>query len=174
MVLAGLVMGATAWYWIDSVVSLVIVVVIMGGTVSLLRESLSLALDAVPKSIDPASVECYLADLLGVIAVHDLHIWGLSTMETALTVHLVSRTRPWTMPYWAGLTRNCERDMALLTRPCSSNEGMPSIPAVRPPKRCFDRLRIATAPGKPQRLSSRARNFGACAGLTLAKLSHPV
>ncbi len=89
MVLAGLVMGATAWYWIDSVVSLVIVVVIMGGTVSLLRESLSLALDAVPKSIDPASVERYLADLPGVIAVHDLHIWGLSTTEAALTVHLV-------------------------------------------------------------------------------------
>ncbi len=89
VVLAGVIMRLTSWYWIDSVVSLLIVTIIMAGSTGLLRDSLSLALDAVPKNIDPESVERYLASLPGVIAVHDLHIWGMSTSEAALTVHLV-------------------------------------------------------------------------------------
>jgi cobalt-zinc-cadmium efflux system protein len=59
------------------------------GTWGLLRRSIDLSLDAVPKGIDPARVRAFLAGLPGVIEVHDLHIWGLSTTETALTVHLV-------------------------------------------------------------------------------------
>jgi cobalt-zinc-cadmium efflux system protein len=89
VVLAALAMAYTGWLWLDPSVSLAIVVVIAIGTWSLLRESLDLALDAVPVRIDPELVESYLAGLPGVEAVHDLHIWGMSTTEAALTVHLV-------------------------------------------------------------------------------------
>ena len=89
VVLAALAMRYTGWLWLDPVVSLAIVVVIAVGTWGLLRESLDLALDAVPDRIDPEQVEDWLASLPGVIAVHDLHIWGMSTTEAALTVHLV-------------------------------------------------------------------------------------
>ena len=70
-------------------VSLLIVVVITWGTWGLLRKSVVYAMDAVPPGIDPDTVRRYLAELPGVTAVHDLHIWGMSTTETALTVHLV-------------------------------------------------------------------------------------
>lgn len=89
VVVAALVMRYTGWLWLDPVVSLVIVVVIAIGTWSLLSESLDLALDAVPRAIDPTEVETYLAALPNVAAVHDLHIWGISTTDAALTVHLV-------------------------------------------------------------------------------------
>ncbi len=89
VVAAGLVMRATGWAWLDPAVSLAIVAVITAGTWGLLRESLDLALDAVPAGIDPAAVRAYLAGLPGVAAVHDLHIWGMSTTATALTAHLV-------------------------------------------------------------------------------------
>ncbi len=89
VVIAGIVIMQTGWNWIDPVVSLIIAAVIFVGTWSLLRESLDLALHAVPEGIDPQEVSAYLADLPGVAAVHDLHIWGMSTTETALTAHLV-------------------------------------------------------------------------------------
>lgn len=89
VVLTGLAMLFTGWYWLDPVISLVIVMVIVVGTWGLLRDSLRLALSAVPAHVDVAAVEHYLAALPGVSDVHDLHIWGLSTTETALTVHLV-------------------------------------------------------------------------------------
>ncbi|HTA64258.1 MAG TPA: cation diffusion facilitator family transporter [Xanthomonadaceae bacterium] len=89
VVLAALAMRYTGWMWLDPVVSLAIVVAIAYGTWGLLRESLDLALDAVPHRIDPVRVEAWLAGLPGVDAVHDLHIWGMSTTEVALTVHLV-------------------------------------------------------------------------------------
>ena len=82
-------MSYTGWRWLDPVVSLAIAVVIAVGTWDLLRESLDLAMDAVPDRIDPNAVEAYLASLPGVTAFHDLHIWGMSTTEAALTVHLV-------------------------------------------------------------------------------------
>ena len=77
------------WYWIDPVVSLVIVAVIVVGTWDLLRESIDLAIDAVPTGIDVVAIRSYLQQLPGITDVHDLHIWGMSTTETALTVHLV-------------------------------------------------------------------------------------
>ncbi len=89
VVVAGVAILRTGWLWLDPVVSLVIAAVILIGTWGLLRESLDLALDAVPEGIDPAAVEAYLAALPGVVAVHDLHIWGLSTTHAALTAHLV-------------------------------------------------------------------------------------
>jgi cobalt-zinc-cadmium efflux system protein len=89
VVVAGLLIGATGWLWLDPATSLAIVAVIAWGTWGLFKDSLNLALDAVPEGIDRGAVEDYLRALPGVAAVHDLHIWALSTTETALTVHLV-------------------------------------------------------------------------------------
>ena len=89
VVVAGLVMLFTGWYWLDPLVSLVIVAVIVIGTWGLLRESMHLALNAVPPHIDLSAVAGYLRELPGVTDIHDLHIWGMSTTESALTVHLV-------------------------------------------------------------------------------------
>jgi len=77
------------WYWADPMITLIIVVVILFSTWSVLRDSLDLAFDSVPRDIDPQQVRAYLSALPGVEAVHDLHIWGMSTSETALTAHLV-------------------------------------------------------------------------------------
>ena len=89
VVVAALVMGRTGWLWLDPAVSLVIVVVIAVGTWGLFQESLDLALDAVPAHVDREAVEGFLSGLPGVTAVHDLHIWPLSTTSVALTAHLV-------------------------------------------------------------------------------------
>ncbi len=89
VVASGFVMLFTGWYWLDPAVSLVIVAVIVIGTWSLLRESVQLALSAVPGHIDLPQVEAYLRSCKGVVDIHDLHIWGMSTTESALTVHLV-------------------------------------------------------------------------------------
>jgi cobalt-zinc-cadmium efflux system protein len=89
VILAGLAINLTGAHWIDPTVSLLIVVVIAIGTWGLLRDSLNLSLDAVPREIDPTAVEKYLLALPGVTKVHDLHIWAMSTTESALTAHLV-------------------------------------------------------------------------------------
>ena len=89
VVVAGLVILYTGWLWLDPLTSLVIVGVIVWGTWSLLRDSLAMSVDAVPPSIDPHAVRSYLASCAGVAAVHDLHIWPLSTTENALTAHLL-------------------------------------------------------------------------------------
>jgi cobalt-zinc-cadmium efflux system protein len=86
---AGVAVILTGWTWLDPAASLVIGGIIVLGTWSLMRESLDLALHAVPPSVDEAGVRAYLAALPGVSEVHDLHIWGMSTTETALTAHLV-------------------------------------------------------------------------------------
>lgn len=89
VVLAGVAIGITGWFWFDPAVSLIITVVIIAGTWQLLRESFNLIMDAVPRGIEPLAVRTYLAELPGVSSVHDLHIWAMSTTDTALTVHLV-------------------------------------------------------------------------------------
>ncbi|MBN9600626.1 MAG: cation transporter [Afipia sp.] len=90
VVLAGLVIMFTGWLWVDPLISLGIVGVIVWGTWGLLRESTAMSLAAVPKSIEPAAVRGFLAALPGVASIHDLHIWPMSTTETALTAHLVT------------------------------------------------------------------------------------
>lgn len=85
----GIAMMFTGWHWIDPVISLLIVIAIVISTWALLRESLQLALNAVPSHINLSDVESYLRQCPGVTDIHDLHIWGMSTTETALTVHLV-------------------------------------------------------------------------------------
>jgi len=89
VVVAAFVIVFTGWLWLDPAISLVIVVVIVWGTWGLLRESLALSLSAVPRGIEPAAVRGYLAGVTGVTGVHDLHIWAMSTTETAMTAHLV-------------------------------------------------------------------------------------
>lgn len=89
VVVAGLAIRATGIQLIDPLVSIAIVVLILWGTWGLLRESLDLILHAVPSSIDPGAVESYLRGLPGVTEVHDLHIWGMSTTEAALTAHVI-------------------------------------------------------------------------------------
>ncbi len=89
VVIAGLLITLTGFVWIDPVISIVIAGVIILTTWSLMRESLNLSLDAVPESIDQNEVKKYLLDVSGVVAVHDLHIWAISTKETGLTAHLI-------------------------------------------------------------------------------------
>ena len=89
VVLAGLIIIWTGTLWVDPIMSIIIVIVIAAGTWSLLRDSFDLAADAVPTGIDPVAIEAYLRDLDAVTAVHDLHIWGMSTTHVALTAHLV-------------------------------------------------------------------------------------
>ena len=89
VVISGLVIVLIGWAWLDPIVSLLIAALILFSTWNLLTGSLDLALDKVPEGIDVDEVEAYLAALPGVTEVHDLHIWPLSTTETALTAHLV-------------------------------------------------------------------------------------
>ena len=89
VVIAGITILMTSWFWVDPVTSLVIAVIILFGTWGLLRESVNLAMHAVPAKIDPAAVKEFLESTPGVTEVHDLHIWAMSTTEIALTAHLV-------------------------------------------------------------------------------------
>jgi cobalt-zinc-cadmium efflux system protein len=89
VVAAGIAIWLTDWLWLDPVVSLVVSAVIVFSTWSLLKSAIGLALDAVPENIDATAVRAHLLTLPGVTALHDLHIWGMSTTETALTCHLV-------------------------------------------------------------------------------------
>ncbi|MCP4926515.1 MAG: cation diffusion facilitator family transporter [Gammaproteobacteria bacterium] len=89
VVLGGIGILLFGWYWADPVITLMIVGVILISTWGVLRDSLELAFDSVPRDIDPLQVRAYLCGLPGVNDVHDLHIWGMSTTETALTAHLV-------------------------------------------------------------------------------------
>jgi cobalt-zinc-cadmium efflux system protein len=89
VVIAGAAILWTGKLWIDPVMSLIIVVTILWGTWGLLRESINLALQAVPEHIDRDAVEKFLRSRRGVVSIHDLHIWGMSTTSVALTAHLV-------------------------------------------------------------------------------------
>lgn len=89
VVISAIIMIFSNKVWVDPLVGLLIVVVILWGTWGLLRNSIRLILDAIPHYIDYKGIEKYLKVIPGVEAIHDLHIWGLSTKEVALTAHLV-------------------------------------------------------------------------------------
>lgn len=89
VVIVALVIMATGWLWVDPVISLCIAAVVLASGWGLARDSVNLALDGVPKGIELAKVKDYLVTLEGVTELHDLHIWAMSTNETALTAHLV-------------------------------------------------------------------------------------
>ena len=93
VVVTGLLLGITGWLWLDPAVGLLLVALILWSTWGLAKDSLDLALDAVPPGIDPEAVGTLLRGLDGVVEVHDLHIWGMSTTDVALTAHLVRPCR---------------------------------------------------------------------------------
>ncbi len=88
-VVAGAIIWFTHWNWIDPVISLVVAGVIVMATWSLLRQSVAMSLDAVPEGLDTVKITAALAAIPGVVSVHDLHVWPVSTTEAALTAHLV-------------------------------------------------------------------------------------
>jgi len=89
VVAAGIAIWLTGSLWLDPAVSLIVSAVIVVGTWRLLKSAIRLALDAVPEAVDIAAVRAHLLALPGVTGLHDLHIWGMSTTETALTCHLI-------------------------------------------------------------------------------------
>jgi cobalt-zinc-cadmium efflux system protein len=89
VVVAGLLIRATGQLWLDPLVSLLLAALITWSTWGLAKDSVNLALDAVPAGIDPLEVDAALRGLEGVVEVHDLHIWGMSTTDVALTAHLI-------------------------------------------------------------------------------------
>jgi len=92
VVVAGVLIEQTGRQWIDPVMSLIVAAVILWGSIGLLKEALGMSLMGVPSGIELDEVEAELARIDGVEAIHDLHIWPLSTTETALTAHLVTTT----------------------------------------------------------------------------------
>ena len=96
VVVSAIVISYTDWVWLDPVVGLIIVAIVLIGTWSLLRDSLHLILDGIPHYIDHMGVKAYLNAIPGVTAVHDFHVWGLSTREVALTAHLIMPKHPLT------------------------------------------------------------------------------
>lgn len=113
VVIAGFAIQATGWLWLDPAISLVITAVIVISTWSLLRQSVELSLDAVPHGIDAAGIQSYLAGLPGVSQVHDLHIWPLSTTETALTAHLIRPGAVIDDVWLAGVTKKLHEDFGV-------------------------------------------------------------
>ena len=89
VLISGVVVMFTSWSWLDPLVSIAIVLLIVAGTWSLLKESLRMVMAAVPGNVNAPEVEKFLLGCSGVTEVHDLHIWAMSTTETALTAHLV-------------------------------------------------------------------------------------
>ena len=99
VVVSGLLIFLTGALWIDPLVGLIIVAVILIMTWRMLADALGLILDAVPPNIDLAAVTAFLQEIPGVSAVHDLHIWAMSTQENCLTAHLVMPEFPlWDTP----------------------------------------------------------------------------
>ena len=89
VVVTGIAIVLTGWLWLDPAVGLVVSATIVYGSWDLVKQATRLALDAVPQSVDAGAVRTHLLAVPGVTAIHDLHIWGMSTTETALTCHLV-------------------------------------------------------------------------------------
>jgi cobalt-zinc-cadmium efflux system protein len=85
---SALVVGATGWLWLDAVTAIGVGAAVIGSALGLLREALALSLDAAPLHVDLSQVEQSLASLPAVLAVEELHVWGLSTSRTALTAHV--------------------------------------------------------------------------------------
>ena len=113
VVVAGLAVMLAGLRWIDPVTSLAIVAVIAWGSWGLLRDALKMGLLAVPAGIDEAAVRRFLADQGGVTAVHDLHIWPMSTTETALTAHLIMPGGHPGDAFLHGLAQTLEHDFGI-------------------------------------------------------------
>ena len=113
VVVSGLLILGFGLNWVDPVISLVIAAVIFLSTWGLLRDSLNLAVDAVPRGVDPEAVRAYLLGLPGVHELHDLHIWAMSTTDTALTVHLVMDVYPGDDRFMADVAQQLARQFRI-------------------------------------------------------------
>ncbi|MBE9586085.1 cation transporter [Mucilaginibacter sp. JRF] len=89
VVISGVIIAYTGWFWLDSAVSIIIAIVILIGTWGLFKDSLRLEMDGVPKDMDIAAIKAELLKANGVLDIHHMHVWALSTTENALTAHLV-------------------------------------------------------------------------------------
>lgn len=114
VVAAALIMMRTGWYWVDPAISLGIVAVVFVGTWSLLRESMNLSMDGVPKGIDIERLRTFLSEYEGVSTVRDLHVWSLSTTEVALTAHLRVDLAPKDSSYLRGIQEKLHDDFEIV------------------------------------------------------------
>ncbi len=89
VVIAGILIQYTGWYWLDAVIGIVIAIVVLFSTINLLKDSFNLSIDAVPKGIHLADVQKKIESVPGVLSVHHLHVWAISTTYNALTAHIV-------------------------------------------------------------------------------------
>lgn len=105
VVIAGFIALATGWEWVDPIVSLLIAVVILAGTWDLLHKSINLALNAVPEGIDIDKIKQAIMADSTVMSIHDLHVWGMSTTEVAMTVHIVRTTLAYNNEFIAKMNR---------------------------------------------------------------------
>ncbi|HEY8127075.1 MAG TPA: cation diffusion facilitator family transporter [Methylocystis sp.] len=113
VVVAAILIGQTGQFWLDPAASIAVGLVILWSGWGLMRDAINLALDAVPSSIDPSAVETYLASVAGVTEVHDLHIWAMSTTETALTAHLVRPDAGWDDALLADIAHELDHRFAI-------------------------------------------------------------
>lgn len=134
VVAAGIGMRLTGWTWLDIATSLIIVVVIFAGTWGLLRDALRLALHAVPEGVDMAALRAFLQSRSGVCEVHDLHVWGMSTTETALTAHLVMPDGHPGDDYLAELAHTIEHDFSIHHATLQIETGAASRPCALAPE----------------------------------------
>jgi cobalt-zinc-cadmium efflux system protein len=133
VVAAGIGMRLTGWAWLDIVTSLIIVVVIFAGTWGLLRDALHLALHAVPKGVEISALREFLQSRPGVCEVHDLHVWGMSTTENALTAHLVMPDGHPGDDYLAELAHCIEHDFSIHHTTLQVETGAASKPCALAP-----------------------------------------
>lgn len=128
VVVATLTMQATGWLWLDPATGIAIALVILWGTWGLGRDSFDLAFDATPAGIDPEAVKKHLVGLPGVVEVHDLHIWAMSTTETALTAHLVRPSAILDDSFIAEAARQLEERFAIHHATLQVEAGDPAHP----------------------------------------------
>ena len=128
VVAGAILISMTSWLWIDPALSLLIAAAIGISTWQLLRQSLDLSLDAVPEQIDLPGVRSFLGALPGVVEVHDLHIWAISTTETALTVHLVKPDAMVDDDWLAGISRDLHDQFQIGHATIQVENGSASVP----------------------------------------------
>ncbi|MFD1465901.1 cation diffusion facilitator family transporter [Lapidilactobacillus mulanensis] len=110
VVITGFISLATSWQWLDPAASLLIAIVILIGTWDLLRKSVNLALNAVPAGLDVDKIKKIILADPSVQSVHDLHVWGMSTTEVAMTVHVVRTTLAYNNEFIAEMNHNLNED----------------------------------------------------------------
>lgn len=113
VVIAGLIMKFTGWMFLDPLMSLVVAFAVLWATWGLLRDAVNMALAAVPRSLDPERVRKIIAAYPTVRAFHDLHIWSISTTDTALTVHLERTTRQGNDEFLDGLAARLRQECGI-------------------------------------------------------------